>query len=76
MKLKDKLLAGNASILSYNGVTPPKMKGSTDNSALHNTYSLNGLPPEKKKPEPSILDLNGETPTNNYKSNLPDGASI
>ena len=76
MGIKEKLLAGDAGVLAYGGATPPTMKGASDNSALHSTYSINGLPPETKKPEPSILDLNGQTPANNYKDNLPEGASL
>ena len=76
MGIKEKLMAGDAGVLAYGGATPPTMKGASDNSALHSTYSINGLPPEKKKPEPSRLDLNGQTPSNNYKDNLPEGASF
>ena len=76
MGIKEKLMAGDAGVLAYGGATPPTMKGAKDNSALHSTYSINGLPPEKKKPEPSRLDLNGQTPANNYKDNLPEGASL
>jgi hypothetical protein len=52
------------------------MKGASDSSALHSTYSINGLPPTARKPEPSRLDLNGQTPANNYKDNAPEGASF
>ena len=76
MGIKEKLMAGDAGVLAYGGATPPTMKGAKDNSALHSTYSINGLPPEKKKPDPSRLDLNGQTPANNYKDNLPEGASL
>ena len=76
MGIKEKLMAGDAGVLAYGGATPPTMKGASDNSALHSTYSINGLPPTPKKPEPSILDLNGQVPSNNYKDNLPEGASF
>ena len=52
------------------------MKGSTDASKLHDEYSVNGVPNVTEKPEPSTLDLNGVVPSNNYKDNLPEGASI
>ena len=76
MALEQKLAAGDSTLTSFNGSKPQQMVGASDNSALHSTYSINGLPPETKKPEPSILDLSGQTPANNYKDNAPEGASF
>jgi|694.fasta_scaffold82954_2 hypothetical protein len=45
-------------------------------SKLHNEYSLNGKPFLIFKPKPSKLDLNGETPSNNYRNNTPEGRSF
>ena len=39
-------------------------------SKLHDTYSINGDPKFTSKPEPSILDLDGKTPSK-YLDNLP-----
>ena len=63
----------NESVLSnVNGITPniPNFA----ESKLHNTYSLDGIPGLNGKPNPSILDLNGTTPSNNYRDNSPSGA--
>ena len=45
-------------------------------SKLHNEYSLNGKPGLKNKPAPSILDLNGKIPSNNYRNNAPEGRTF
>ena len=76
MTLIEKLEAGDSTLTSFNGAQPPQMKGSTDASKLHDEYSVNGIPNVTEKPEPSTLDLNGVVPSNNYKDNLPEGASI
>ncbi len=76
MTLEEKLKAGESSLTSFNGAQPSQMAGSTDDSALHDEYSINGVPNVIKKPEPSTLDLNGQVPSYNYKDNLPEGASI
>ena len=63
----------NESVLSnVNGITPniPNFA----ESKLHNTYSLDGIPGLNGKPNPSVLDLNGATPSNNYRDNSPSGA--
>ncbi len=39
-------------------------------SKLHKDYSINGNPNIANKPQPSILDLNGQTPIK-YTDNLP-----
>ncbi len=56
--------------------SPKTPVGATAQSKLHDQYSLNGTPGVKGKPSPSILDLNGVTPSNNYKDNAPEGASF
>jgi hypothetical protein len=50
--------------------------GATAQSKLHDEYSLNGNPKLKNKPSPSILDLNGATPKNNYRNTAPEGRSF
>lgn len=52
------------------GKTPNTLSQSLPNSALHNTYSLNGTPNLGNEPRPSRLDLNGRTPSQ-YLNNLP-----
>ena len=56
--------------------SPKTPVSATAQSKLHDQYSLNGTPGVKGKPSPSILDLNGVTPKNNYKDNAPEGASF
>jgi hypothetical protein len=56
--------------------SPKTPVGATAQSKLHDQYSLNGTPGVKGKPSPSILDLNGAIPSNNYKDNAPEGASF
>jgi|TARA_Y100000114_G_scaffold43533_1_gene39013 hypothetical protein len=43
-------------------------------SKLHDTYSINEIPALLGKPQPSVLDLQGEVPANNYRDNAPPGA--
>ena len=54
--------------LGLKGLTPPVTPGSLPSSTLHNTTSLNGVPPSPKAP--SRLDLDGKTPPA-YIDNLP-----
>lgn len=54
----------------------PIMGGALRQSRLHNEYSINGRPPQKSKPLPSTLDLNGMVPKYNYKDNTPEGRSF
>lgn len=56
--------------------SPKTPVSATAQSKLHDQYSLNGTPGVKGKPSPSILDLNGAIPSNNYKDNAPEGASF
>ena len=67
MGLLDKLPTSN---LGFGGATPTSPTDNTQNSKLHNEYSLNGTPNINGKPTPSLLDLNGATPEQ-YLNNLP-----
>jgi hypothetical protein len=58
--------------LDGGNATIPNLQG----SKLHNEYSLNGKPRLKNKPAPSILDLNGKIPSNNYRNNAPEGRTF
>lgn len=70
MSLKNKLANDGSPLTKYDGATPPTMTGASDQSKLHNQYSLNGNPNIPLKPSPSTLDLNGLTPSK-YTDNLP-----
>ncbi len=70
MSLKNKLTSGTSNLTSFNGATPSTMPGASDQSKLHDEYSLNGNPNILSKPSPSQLDLNGLTPPK-YTDNLP-----
>jgi hypothetical protein len=59
----------NASTLS-GPKSPQTPVGATDESKLHDQYSLNGAPKLNGKPVPSTLDLNGIKP----KGSLSDKA--
>ena len=77
MGLKDKLTTGVGSVFSQgNGSTPSIPVGATNQSKLHDEYSINGNPNQVGKPSPSLLDLNGQVPANNYRDNTPEGASF
>jgi hypothetical protein len=77
MGLLDKLTTGVGSTFSNgNGSTPSIPVGATDQSKLHDQYSINGTPNQANKPQPSTLDLNGVKPANNYRDNTPEGASF
>tara|TARA_R100000908_G_scaffold51984_1_gene27280 strand:+ start:4120 stop:4359 length:240 start_codon:yes stop_codon:yes gene_type:complete len=72
MGLKDKLTTGVGSPLSKgNGATPPTPIGATAQSTLQYTYSINGIPYIPNKPQPSILDLDGQKPSNSYDQTAP-----
>tara|TARA_Y100000034_G_scaffold123944_1_gene171458 strand:- start:427 stop:657 length:231 start_codon:yes stop_codon:yes gene_type:complete len=76
MEILDKLTV-DGTTLNPNGInTPPIPVGATDQSKLHDQYSINGVPNQPNKPTPSVLDLNGQVPTNNYRDNTPEGASF
>jgi hypothetical protein len=57
------------SVLSQGGLTQNNVPELVV-SKLHNQYSINGNPNITNKPNPSVLDLNGQTPTK-YTDNLP-----
>lgn len=67
MGLLDKIADTN---LGFQGNTPPSPSLNTNQSPLHNSYSINGLPNMVDKPTPSLLDLNGVTPPK-YLDNPP-----
>jgi hypothetical protein len=70
MGLLDQLQNNGSNLTSLNGATPSNMPGASDLSPLHYEYSLNGTPIMQKKPQPSILDLDGLTPAK-YTDNFP-----
>ncbi len=75
MGLKDKLTNKGSILSSLNGSTPPipDLKG----SKLHNEYSIDGKPiMPNKLPPPSILDLDGQVPSYNYRANAPEGRTF
>ena len=51
--------------------TPPTPIGATPQSKLQYTYSINGIPNIPNKPTPSILDLDGQKPSNSYDVTAP-----
>tara|TARA_R110000824_G_scaffold197540_1_gene381120 strand:+ start:3588 stop:3806 length:219 start_codon:yes stop_codon:yes gene_type:complete len=71
MGLLNKLNANGSPLSEFNGETPPTSIGATDQSKLHDQYSLNGTPSFiAGAPSPSVLDLNGVTPPK-YTDNPP-----
>ena len=70
MALLNKLLTDGSTLSGFDGVTPLTPIGSTDQSRQHSTYSINGVPFLRSRPEPSQLDLNGQTPKK-YLDTLP-----
>ena len=76
MGILDKL-TNAGTVFNPNGInTPTTPVGATDQSKLHDQYSINGNPNQVGKPSPSQLDLNGQVPANNYRDNAPEGASF
>ena len=71
MGLLNKLTLAGSPLSKANGATPPTPVGATDQSKLQYTYSINGTPNVPNKPQPSQLDLNGQTPSNQYKNTAP-----
>ena len=57
-------------LLGLKGKTPSLTDGARPGSKLHNTYSINGQPNFARKPSPSNLDLDGNTP-GKYLDNPP-----
>lgn len=74
MALLDKLTTQGSVLSNLNGAAGPQPNFA--GSKLHNEYSINGKPFVLFKPAPSILDLNGQIPSNNYKDNAPEGRTF
>jgi len=70
MGLLNKLTAEGSQLSQFDGATPPVTNLDTQQSTLHNTYSINGSPNLPGFPTPSLLDINGVTPPK-YVDNLP-----
>lgn len=71
MGLKDMLTTQGSPLSRANGGNIPTPIGATDQSKLQYTYSINGTPHIANKPQPSQLDLNGQTPANQYRNTAP-----
>ena len=72
MNLLEKLQKEGSTLSNFDGETPINTSPSgTQNSKLHDAYSINGTPNLPGFPTPSELDLNGQTPEK-YLNNLPD----
>tara|TARA_Y100000004_G_C8932258_1_gene420546 strand:+ start:1238 stop:1474 length:237 start_codon:yes stop_codon:yes gene_type:complete len=71
MGLKNMLTTQGSPLSKANGGNIPTPVGATDQSKLQYTYSINGAPHIPNKPQPSQLDLNGQTPSNQYKNTAP-----
>ncbi len=74
MGLKDKLSNAGSTLSNLNGGTAAVPNFAL--SKLHYEYSINDTPNIPGKPAPSQLDLDGQTPANNYRDNTPEGASF
>lgn len=72
--LLNKLTVGGSTLSELDGTTPTVPDFAL--SKLHDTYSINNIPVIADKPSPSQLDLNGETPTYNYRDNAPEGMTF
>ena len=70
MGLLNKLTTNGSALSEFDGATPPTPVGATDQSTLHDQYSLNGNPNQINAPQPSLLDLDGITPAK-YLDNPP-----
>jgi len=75
MGLLNKLQTDGSVLTAFNGATPPTPIGATDQSTLHDQYSLDGNPNQINVPQPSILDLNGQIPSVAGHGNNTPGAS-
>ena len=71
MGLLSRLLGRGSGLSRANGGNIPTPIGATDQSKLHNEYSINGNPNVPQKPTPSVLDLDGQTPSNQYRNTAP-----
>ena len=81
MGLLNKLLQDGSEYSAFDGGDIPTMQGASDQSALHNEYSITGVANPNfftaniNTPQPSLLDLNGQTPTVAGHGNTTPGAS-
>jgi hypothetical protein len=71
MGLKKKLTVQGSPLSKNNGGNVSIMPGTSPQSKLHNDYSINGNPNIVSKPTPSVLDLDGLTPSNQYRNTAP-----
>lgn len=74
MALLNKLKTQGSSYTDLDGKTPniPNFK----DSKVHYEYSINDTPSLNNLPSPSILDLQGKIPANNYRDNAPEGRTF
>ena len=71
MGLLKKLTVQGSPLSQNNGANVSTMPGTSPQSKLHNEYSINGNPNVPQKPSPSVLDLDGQTPSNQYRNTAP-----
>lgn len=71
MGLLKKLTVQGSPLSQNNGANVSIMPGTSPQSKLHNEYSINGNPNVPQKPSPSVLDLDGLTPSNQYRNTAP-----
>lgn len=74
MSLLKKLQNEGSRLSNLNGGSAPRPN--LKDSKLHFKYSLTGKPSIEGKPNPSMLDLDGEIPSYNYRDNTPEGKSF
>jgi len=70
MGLLNKLTQQGSQLSEFDGTTPPPANIDVQGSTLHNSYSINGAPNMTGFPTPSLLDLDGVTPSK-YLDNPP-----
>ena len=81
MALIDKLQNEGSTLTNLNGATPQISVGATDQSKLHDQYSLTGNPSlsnmffQSTLPNPANLDLSGQAPFIAGHGNTTPGAS-
>jgi len=71
MGLLKKLTIQGSPLSKNNGANVSIMPGTSPQSKLHDEYSINGNPHIANKPSPSVLDLDGLTPSNQYRNTAP-----
>jgi len=70
MGLLNMLTQQGSQLTQYDGQTPPPANIDVPWSTLHYEYSINGNPNLPGFPAPSLLDLDGITPSK-YEDNFP-----